>query len=279
LRGPGSLFPDGKPLVVPSADPAANYYSLGDGTVPLFSPYPSQLGAVVSFFQPARSGEHSGLIGTYKCDIVSFLLGNVSCPASAPALAAASAAGTLSVAVAGRPRPYLSAPGGAASGIDPATGARETGIAGSSVTMQADSSVITVPDSADGTYSVALSSAYPEDYELQLTYLAEGASESTEVTAYYSGPATINFTFSSVGSPKINILHGPAPPTGLQAEAFSSGGRQTRPGILHGRALPAGGYPLGRGPHGRTCPAEWSDPPVRSRWDLRDPPPPQGRSR
>ncbi len=227
-----SFFPDGRPRAAPAGSPQDVIALAGDGTVPLFSAYggsnASALGATVSYLA-TKSAEHSALVKAYKCDIVTFLLGNVTCTDSTLAAApkTSSTSGTLSVAVAGRPQPYVVAPDGGASGINPMTGERQAGIIASSVTMQSDFGLVSLANAASGNYSVALSSAYQEDYALEIAYLSGEASESVVVTGFYSHPATVSFSFDPSASPRIRINTKPAPPTGLRADAFNSGGRYT----------------------------------------------------
>lgn len=230
-----ALFPDGKPDAVPSADVSRLQHTLGDGTVTLISAHgglgPDALGAQVSYFSPQKAGEHSGLINTYRCEVLHFLLGpSASCTpenlgsqlGSQPDVAAS---GTLSVAVYGRPQPYLVAPSSAASGINPANGARESGIPGSSVAVLSESGVVSVENPETGTYQVHLSSQFAEQYTLQVTYVTAGASEVQEMMGFNSDPDGIQFTFDPMANPRLSVNHSPSPPGDVRANAVGVGER------------------------------------------------------
>jgi hypothetical protein len=218
------FYPDGSPFA-----PAIN--SLGDGTVPLFSAYggtgPGALGAQVSYTN-SETAQHSGLIGAYKCQLVQFMVDSTfSCNMSGLAQAPASAP-VLSISVIGRPQPFLQSQGGGSAGIDTVTDLPVATITGSSVSASSDSSMLSVVNPDDGIYSLALKSAYREDYLLRITYWTINTSVNIEVIGFYNDSTTLSLVVDSGASPAISLLHNPAPPAHLRADAVISNGLFTR---------------------------------------------------
>ena len=222
---PNNLYKDGAPMGTPQTVTSGD--ASGDGTVLISS---ATLGSVLT--DSSLQGEHSGLIKTYKEDIVEFITG-IKPPALAPKTttdkARQAVVNGLLISVRGRVQPYVTDPLVRKSGINPTTNQREDEIPGGTISMDLDGGSISIENPADGTYTLNLKNAYAEDYRLILSYMDDVTNVRNEYLGF-NHANTITFTFSvdSASTNKLVFDHTPLAPTGLQADPVDSGGLKTK---------------------------------------------------
>jgi pimeloyl-ACP methyl ester carboxylesterase len=228
------MYKDGRPLSMLLTSEVD-----GDGTVPLSS---ASLG--LNLEQANRASSHAALVKTYRDDIVSFIDSDA-VPYSdintvtAKTVAAISvrlgvadapeSTNQVGVMLFGRARILVTDSQGRRSGIDPTSGEFLDEIPGSGVAMDDEKATVSFSSAADGIYAVTITSAFPEDYRVYVSYLDSVAAAQKEYSGFNHATTTsFTFTVNSAASDKITINHTPQPPTGLQADAIVSGGLKTR---------------------------------------------------
>ncbi|MCD4736934.1 MAG: DUF1566 domain-containing protein, partial [Bacteroidales bacterium] len=144
----------------------------GDGTVPESSadfPYRDGDGWAEKH---KVSGAHSKLVNNSADDLIEFLNGTLVYSQSAPVektkstLEPEGTGNLISLSIRGRAQPYLTAPSGLTSGINPISGLRENNILETKISENPDSSYITIKNVQSGTYTLQLKNVYDEDFDL-----------------------------------------------------------------------------------------------------------------
>jgi hypothetical protein len=172
---------------------------------------------------------HANLVGAAKTQIRDFLAADQTvCPSGLaqmkPAAAAlAPAAAELAVSVAGRVRPYLIAPTGAKSGVNPATGLLESGIPGAQVALDAQNGAIALTSPTVGAYQMLIGGAANESVVVTLSYLTAAQPIEKKVRLFHhGGTTTLSFQLTGVAGEPLTIDGLPAPPAQARAEAVQS---------------------------------------------------------
>ncbi|MBP8282815.1 MAG: DUF1566 domain-containing protein [Chromatiaceae bacterium] len=203
-------------------------WASGDGTVLDFSArFPCDDGDGWAECHQVFYSEHAELVGAAKTQIRDFLAeGQVVCPAAAIHRATpATEVGELAVAVKGRVRPYLAAPDGAKSGVNPATGLLEEGIPGARVVLGAQDGGIGLTNPGSGLYQLSVGGAAEEEVTVNLSYLSAAQSHEKRVRLFHHGGTSgYSFFFDAAATEPLTLDHLPDPPVNARAEAVAGTG-------------------------------------------------------
>ena len=204
----------------------------GDGTVLDFSArFPCDEGdGWAECYEPVNS-THAELVGAAKTQIRDFLAkGQVVCPAAAIRRATpATETSELAVAVQGRVRPYLAAPDGAKSGVNPATGLLEEGIPGARVVLGAQDGGIGLTNPGNGLYQVSVGGAAAEEVTVNLSYLSAAQPHEKRVRLFHhGGTSAFSFSLDAAATEPLTVNRLPASPVKARAEAVAGAGWLTR---------------------------------------------------
>jgi hypothetical protein len=133
------------------------------------------------------------------------------------------------VAVQGRVRPYLAAPDGAKSGVNPATGLLEEDIPGARVVLDAQDGGIGLTNPGNGLYQVSVSGAAAEEVSVKLSYLSAAQAHEKRVRFFHHGGTSgFSFFFDAAATEPLMLDHLPEPPINARAEAVAGNGWLTR---------------------------------------------------
>jgi hypothetical protein len=215
-----TLSPDGEYLgFTPTSD--------GDGTVRR----ESVLAAFTDLAAPHAEGKHSDLLTVYRSGIADFLFGisSSSRTANEPEEATAERIGaTASVAapnvelrVSGRARPYLFNGSGEGCGLNPGTSEFIQTLPGcSSIDARPQESLLGLTGISNGVYTLAVTSAWPEESVLSST-LDDGSDLSEASATFFFKPETRSLTLTIAAGTTAPIrIDGPVgPPMSLHADA------------------------------------------------------------
>lgn len=191
----------------------------GDGTVLKSS---AQLGSV--FFHDGKEGEHSGLINTYREEIVGFIADGV-CPAAAVvkteaktvdnALAITEETAFLSVSFSGDIDPQ-----GRKLGIDPASGELVDDFGYADAMQETGNGSYSIPNPVNGVYSLAVSGDSEREYRLALSFMNASLSDHAEATGYRHGNQWVRtFTLNALAEKIIVLTDSPETPKNVIANA------------------------------------------------------------
>ena len=200
----------------------------GDGTVPDFSAtLPCDEGWAKCY--PIESS-HMALIGEARTDIKKFLATDESTSLSPTPYAVTTEvqSAEFAINVHGRVRPYLIAPDGQTSGVNPATGLLDTAMSTAQVELDAQDGVIVITDPVAGTYEIAISGSAEEDIKVGLSFLSEAGPYSEDLRLFHAGgTSTFRVALDPSAQPPITVLHHPLPPSGLEVRASFNNGWKT----------------------------------------------------
>jgi hypothetical protein len=216
-----TLYEDGRPY----KDPTMSL--IGDGTVPeLSATYPCSEGWAD---WNSITGSHVELIRENAQEIVNDLYPESSQISKYRVATPSIPVSSLYLAFHGRIQPYLLDPLGRGLGINYTNGLIDYIIPDSTVNIGANSGSLSIDNPLDGAYTVYLKNVYSEDYSLSIGFMDTTKAIQLNYRGFnHTGTISFTFTVHSTSEERITINHTPLPPTGLQADAVSSGTLLTR---------------------------------------------------
>ncbi len=220
------LWMDGRPS---SVDPGT---AVGDGTVLKSSAVVPEWGEWADF-TPITDGKHASLISKGTVAIADFLSDTVEVQSSAAFSSLAtqqdvSNQSALAVSVRGNVRPYLEAPGGLGTGVDPGSVEIVEDIVGAELVLTADVGGISLDNPVDGTYSMSVSGYAVEEVAITLSFFSDTVEVEHDWWLFHHGGTTsFSFQLDSQSTSPLLVTDLPSRPSALIAEAVEAEGVTT----------------------------------------------------